>query len=146
MRDEMMTAYMMYDVVMWPVYAAVSSLTVLEARWLGLLLRLVTALAWYLLMKRYADPLIVALAATAVSTPFLTYWEPGYDLLGSHLVLLGSSLWLHSFVTKGQTTRMVLAAVGGFLFSFGMVADLPLIVAFGFPVAVLLASSVVSQL
>jgi hypothetical protein len=139
-RDEMMTAYMMFDVVMWPLYELFPSVTVLEARWIGLLLRLATALAWYLLMKRYAHPILVALAATAVSVPYLTYWEPGYDLLGSHLVLLGGCLWLHSFNRQGVVARLILPALGGLVFFLGMVAYVPLSLALAVPVLVLLAT------
>ncbi|MHC4470187.1 MAG: hypothetical protein ACYS99_04420 [Planctomycetota bacterium] len=133
-RHEIQTALLPFDVVLGPLFRWFPGLGVLDLRLLGLAIRFITALCWFLLLARYfPNRLIAALAATVAATPLVTYWEPGYDLLGYQLPLIGVGIWLHAWHLRGRGLAATVSALGGVVTSVGILTYLPTVALLALP-------------
>ena len=138
-RDEILTAGRSFGVVLWPVFALWPDVTILELRYLSAALQLASALAFFVLLARYAPPPLVALATAA--TAFLArvgFWTPGYNILGVHLLQLAIALWLLGCVLEGRGRSRAAALSGGVAFALGATAYNAFVLTLVVPAAVLL--------
>ncbi|MCY3020596.1 MAG: hypothetical protein NTW87_16375, partial [Planctomycetota bacterium] len=136
-RDETMNPYRMFDILLAPVFRLWPGMTVLQARVLGLALDLGSLFAVYLLLKRRAPPILVALACVSGAFGCGNIWTPGYNLLGRDLLLLGVCAWLGSCLQTRPWAGRTLAFVGGVLACLSCIAYGPNVLIASVPLALL---------
>jgi len=125
-RDEVQTAWVMFDILLWPILELFPDATVLQMRRLGMFLQLASlgALYWF---ARHRIPAFLAAAACA-SVAFIrpSLWTPSYNTISHSFYIISMVTWLHWAVSPKRSVRLTSAAVAGFLFFLSTVAYLPL--------------------
>lgn len=114
-RDETFSSH--FDLLYWLLFALNPDATQIHIRFLGVAIEMGALACWFVLLKRFAPPVLVALAVGAgayVSAGGL--WVPGYDVLGSRLFHASIAVWLLACLAATRRRGDLLAVSGASLF------------------------------
>ena len=126
-RDEIFNPLRMFDLILWPVFAALPDITVRDVRLLWLPVQLGAMLALTGLLSRFAPlPLVAFACACAIWIPNLI-WTPAYYVMGITFFTLSWSLWLLGCLAEGRRSAVLLGAASGAVLFLGAVAYVPLL-------------------
>ena len=126
-RDEVFNPARMYDVLLAPLFAAWPSLGALELRIGWLAVEAVTAIALFVLLRRYASASVVAAGCCAAMFLPNLAWTPAYHLMGTFFFVLAWTLWLLGCRAGDLVRATSLGAAAGVAFGIGAITYLPLL-------------------
>jgi len=124
-RDEISNPLRMFDILLWPIFSAFPSITLYQARLLGLGLHLAGLTATVFLLRRYAPVYFVALAGGAAAFSYEWLWAPSYNLMGPAFITLGACVWLAAWRIHRGSASLILGILSGLAFSAGFLSFFP---------------------
>ena len=129
-RDEFMSALSQFNVLLAPVFWIFPEISLLQMRFAGIGLHVVSLFVLFLFLSRYAPPLLVALLCSTMFfvNNFYGIASPSYNSLASAFSLISLALWLFAIVSNNKSRRFFSSLLGGFFFSFAVFSYSSLII------------------
>ena len=129
-RDEFMSALSQFNVLLAPVFWIFPEISLLQMRFAGIGLHVVSLFVLFLFLSRYAPPLLIALLCSTMFfvNNFYGIASPSYNSLASAFSLISLALWLFAIVSNNKSRRFFSSVLGGFFFSFAVFSYSSLII------------------
>jgi hypothetical protein len=136
-RDEWANPLRMFDIVLAPVLYLVPDVSVYQLRFAWLVVQVTSALTLYMLLRRFAPDVVVALACTTTLWLPNIIWTPGYHVMSASFFVLAWVLWLFGCLSRAPRAAGALGSLGGSIFFLATLSYLPLLAVLIVPAAAL---------
>ena len=116
-RDEIINATRPFDVIVAPVFIGFPNISLLQMRYLGLLLHSVSIFGLFLFLSCFAPPLFIALVCSSIFFSNIFILSPNYNSLSSDFSILAVVFLFTSCLSTIRFRRILFAIIGGCFFT-----------------------------
>ena len=146
-RDEIINVIHPYDLIFSFVFMICPDISLLQLRYLYIGVHLGSSLMLFIILSRYASPLLVALSCGVMflMNNFSGIMVFNYNSLSSDLSVISMVCWLFAITSSRKAPSFLFSLLGGFFFSMTVISYPPLGVLICIPVMTMIIAFISSE-